>query len=201
MDQPDVEHSIATITRSGTEAARRLLESWGTLARAVVQANPLLNQRRTGCCEIPPACWLPRSLGEFVNTACPCGTALVRLRVTNCQPVASTVDVRVHTESALDIKVTPQHATLQPMERKWFTVVATVPDDACRGDACEVLVWVAGCNEHYLRWTVRIAEAASGECQEVAVEDCPDYVHHWYDHFYCQRPCFSPKHEPINQQT
>jgi hypothetical protein len=21
------------------------------------------------------------------------------------------------------------------------------------------------------------------------VEDCPDLLHHWYDHFYCNRPC------------
>ena len=24
---------------------------------------------------------------------------------------------------------------------------------------------------------------------ELTVEDCPDLVHHWYDHFYCPRPC------------
>jgi hypothetical protein len=21
------------------------------------------------------------------------------------------------------------------------------------------------------------------------VDDCPDYQHHWYDHFYCHRHC------------
>jgi hypothetical protein len=24
---------------------------------------------------------------------------------------------------------------------------------------------------------------------EVEIEDCPDLIHHWYDHFYCERPC------------
>lgn len=199
MDQADLEDSLAVMTRSGTDAARALLESFGTLTRALIQANPLLGQDRRGCCDIPPACWLPRSLGAISSAACPCGTALVRFHVTNCQPVASTVDLRVPADSELEIKVTPERATLQPMERKWFTVVATVPEDACRGDAHELLVWVAGCNEHYLRWTVRVADGASGGCREVSVEDCPDYVHHWYDHFYCQRPCFARQRGPANE--
>jgi hypothetical protein len=27
----------------------------------------------------------------------------------------------------------------------------------------------------------------------VEVEDCPDLIHHWYDHFYCDRPCTDRK--------
>jgi hypothetical protein len=77
------------------------------------------------------------------------------------------------------------------MERKWFTVVATVPEDACRGHSYDLLVWVVGCHEHYLRWSVRVAQGDSGGCHEVIVEDCPDYAHHWYDHFYCEHPCFA----------
>jgi hypothetical protein len=101
------------------------------------------------------------------------------------------VVVRVPAVAGLDLKVTPQQATLQPMERKWFTVVATVSEDARRGETYEALIWVVGCHEHYLRWTVRVAAGASGGCHELEVDDCPDYVHHWYDHFYCRRPCFA----------
>jgi hypothetical protein len=25
------------------------------------------------------------------------------------------------------------------------------------------------------------------------VEDCPDLIHHWYDHFYCPRPCIEER--------
>ena len=28
-----------------------------------------------------------------------------------------------------------------------------------------------------------------GGCHEVRVSDGPDHVHHWHDHFYCNRPC------------
>jgi len=24
---------------------------------------------------------------------------------------------------------------------------------------------------------------------DIEIEDCPDLIHHWYDHFYCPRPC------------
>jgi hypothetical protein len=26
-------------------------------------------------------------------------------------------------------------------------------------------------------------------CNEVEINDCPDMIHHWYDHFYCHRHC------------
>jgi hypothetical protein len=191
MDQADLRGPLDVMTRSGVEVTRAVLESFGALARSAAAINPFLTTAQRSCCDIPPACWLPRPLGELTSSACPCGTALIRFRVSNCQPVPASVMVRVPGESGLDIKVTPQQAVLQPMERKWFTVVATVPQDACKGEAYENVLWVAGCNEHYLRWTVRVADGISGGCHEIEVEDCPDYVHHWYDHFYCKRPCFA----------
>jgi hypothetical protein len=50
-------------------------------------------------------------------------------------------------------------------------------------------VWIHGCVEHAVRWTVRVAGRGGDSCNELDIDDCPDYVHHWYDHFYCARPC------------
>ena len=61
------------------------------------------------------------------------------------------------------------------------------------GRPVEVLLWVVGCNTHYLRWIVEPADGISSSCHEVEIDDCPDFVHHWYDHFYCDRPCFAGK--------
>lgn len=185
------ERSVTDLTSAGLDAAHLLLDSFAQVARAAVAANPLLKARAKTCCDIPPACWLPRDLGELTSNACPCGTALVRLRIENCQPRTANVSISASSDADLEIKITPASATLAPMQRKWFTVGVTIPDDACPGESYEVLVWVAGCNEYYLRWTVKVADGVSGSCHEVVVEDCPDYVHHWYDHFYCERPCFA----------
>jgi hypothetical protein len=75
------------------------------------------------------------------------------------------------------------------MEREWFRASLPTPEGASPGQRYETLVWVLGCNAHYLRWGVKVAENGADSCHEVKVDDCPDYVHHWYDHFYCNRPC------------
>lgn len=189
---PDDPASIDALTKAGLSAAEALLTSLGELAKLTIALNPILkflqdSQRRSSC-DIPPACWLPRSLGEVRSFACPGGTASVRIRVTNCQGRTSFIKVVARPNQMT--KVQPDTATLEPMERKSFNISVSVPQDSCKGQKLEFTLWVLGCNAHYLRWTVEISETTSATCQEVDVEDCQDYVHHWYDHFYCDRPCF-----------
>jgi hypothetical protein len=64
-----------------------------------------------------------------------------------------------------------------------------VPASAEVGERQKSVVWVRGCNTHYLRWTVEVARRGASRCRDVDIDDCPDLVHHWYDHFYCDRPC------------
>lgn len=189
--QPDNSASIDALTNAGVIAARSAIESVGEVVRLAVALNPVLNAltERRSSCHIPPPCWLPKELGELRSLACPGGTASVRVRVTNCQPVSGRVEVAGKSE--LSVKVTPSEATLGPMEREWFNAAISLPADVCAGQKFEVLLWVLGCNSHYLRWTVEVADQVSTSCHSVEVDDCPDYVHHWYDHFYCQRPCFN----------
>ena len=64
-----------------------------------------------------------------------------------------------------------------------------VPPTDANGQTRKLIVWVDGCQRHYLRWTIVSTCTAQDCCAEVAVDDGPDLVHHWYDHFYCQRDC------------
>ena len=70
------------------------------------------------------------------------------------------------------------------------TVIASlaIPAKAGVGEEREGLIWVRGDRDHVLRWTVRVTSHAGNCCHEVDVADCPDLVHHWYIHFYCERP-------------
>lgn len=159
------------------------------LVSTLQRTMPALPARRAGCgCEIPPPCWLPRELGEIRSRVCAGGTATVRLRVTNCGASPRKVAIEARSDAA-DVTIEPSTLTLGPLERRTALASLAVPASAAVGDEWEAVLWVRGCRDHALRWTVRVASRA-GDCGHVIdVEDCPDLVHHWYDHFYCERPC------------
>jgi hypothetical protein len=168
-----------TLTRSQPSAA---------FERVMRAASPVLS-RAGGCgCHIPPPCWMPKSLGEVVSHVCPGGTATLRIRVTNCFIAQREVRIEIPDKNA-NVKIEPPVLNLGPMERGTSVLSVSVPADAGAGTEREFLIWVSGCLNHYLRWTVRVAKRGADCCHEVEVEDCQDYVHHWYDHFYCLRPC------------
>lgn len=166
-----------TLTRS---------QSAATLERALRTASPQFP--RAGACHIPPPCWMPKALGEVVSHVCPGGTATLRIRVRNCSIAPREVRVSVSGKNS-NVKVDPPVLQLFPMERDTSVLSVAMPDDAGAGAEREFLIWVNGCLNHYLSWTVRTAKRGADCCHEVDVEDCQDYVHHWYDHFYCPRPC------------
>lgn len=160
-------------------AARRSLELLGSVS---------LPSRDTGCgCEIPPPCWAPQPLGEPTTEACPGNKALLRLTITNCGLTGRTIKVSA-TNAAVEVE--PASLTLGPMEEGLVAVSLAVPAGATKGQTQKSLVWIRGCKDYFIRWTVVTAASGVSCCAtELELEDCPDLIHHWYDHFYCQRPC------------
>jgi len=142
---------------------------------------------RAGCCEIPAPCWVPQPLGECVSHVCPCRTACIRLVVTNCDAASSRV-INVEATGKY-AKVSPAQLVLEPLERGTVEVCISVPGEAEPGSKLESVVRIHGCREYYLRWTVSVGTIGFDSRHEIEVEDCPDLVHHWYDHFYCRRSC------------
>jgi hypothetical protein len=160
-------------------AARRSLELLGSVS---------LPSRDAGCgCEIPPPCWAPQPLGEPTTEACPGNKALLRLTITNCGLTGRTIKVSA-TNAAVEVE--PASLTLGPMEEGLVAVSLAVPAGATKGQTQKSLVWIRGCKDYFIRWTVVTAASGASCCAtELELEDCPDLIHHWYDHFYCQRPC------------
>ena len=143
--------------------------------------------KSTGCgCDIPPPCWAPRPMGNVDSAVCPGATATVRIRVTNCGATTRTMTIQA---VGSGVTITPASLPLGPMERGQVIASVTLPASADLGSTREVLVWVRGCHDHFLRWTIYASPRGECGCEEVHVSDCPDYVHHWYDHFYCDHPC------------
>ncbi|UCH64119.1 MAG: hypothetical protein JSU77_06790 [Fidelibacterota bacterium] len=155
-----------------------------------------MSQRHTrspshqSCCDIPEPCWMPEKLGEVSSDACPGATANIQLLITNSDRTPRVITVTATGEAAGLISIQPTTLVLGPKERDIVSIILNVPSDANDRQEFDSILWVQGCREHYLRWIV-IAGRPSRSCyQTVEVEDYTDFIHHWYDHFYCLRRCF-----------
>ena len=199
MPQTTMSTSIQEITDTITDLLDHTLSTgislFGTLSKSgsdlgakiapVIKSLPL--PKMESCCKIPPPCWMPRQLGEVASHVCPGGSATLRIRVTNCGLGTRTITA----EADQGAKANPGSIQLAPMQRGWLTLSFEVPASATNGQSHEILVWIRGCRTYYLRWTVMSSNRGCECCHEIEVEDCPDLVHHWYDHFYCVRGCQS----------
>lgn len=143
-------------------------------------------------CKIPPPCWIPRQAGRVVSHVCPGSTATLRICVTNCGTVQRTITFDDGGKKTITLQ--PAALTLGPLETGCITATLTASGE-CEGEQ-SAIVWIRGCKEQYIRWTVKaVKRGANCACHEISVDDCPDYIHHWYDHFYCTRPCTSHRRQ------
>jgi hypothetical protein len=142
-------------------------------------------------CKIPPPCWMPQNAGCVVSHVCPGSPAVLCIRITNCGSTDRTINFDDAAKNAVTFQ--PSVLTLGPMETGVVTATLASSSGACEEGEQTALVWIRGCKDHYVRWTVKTVKRGAACCHEIAVEDCPDFTHHWYDHFYCARPCTSQK--------
>lgn len=173
----------------GTEMLKMVSAPGGALDKLSALKLPQLKS----CCDIPPPCWMPLSLGEIFCQMPAGDTGSLCVVVTNGDFRAHSYEFAATGKSAAAVAFSTASVTLGPKERVAVTATFTMPaDDAkedCRCIDHEVLIWVRGCRDHYLRWIVEEGAAVRPCSAEVAVNDDPDYVLHWYDHFYTLRPC------------
>lgn len=182
--------------RLGLETLESLNANWMSMTNRMLSPSTLdclkpemTIRRSSGGCRIPPPCWAPQPIGTVVSHGCQGGTATVRLRITNCSVKRRNITVDA-VGKVSGVTVTPSNLVLDPMEHDYVAASVMIPADSATGTSYELILWVHGCQDHYLRWTVRVASRGVSCCHEIEVDDCPDLVHHWYDHFYCERPCF-----------
>ncbi len=151
----------------------------------------------SGGCEIPEPCWMPADLGEFHCSLCKGGRGTLEITVTNSDFRPRKFDVVAAGADAGHLKIQPGNFTLGPKERR--TVTVTFDADLKEEQDCghfDALVWVMGCRNHFLRWIIDVGKHDHSCCIHLDVSDQPDYEHHWYDHFYCNRRCFGPGTRP-----
>lgn len=174
----DAARAVGDLLEQGTKVGMGLLES----------IKLPLPSKSCGCnCEIPPPCWEPQPIGDVTTRVCPGNKAVLRLHIENCGSSGRTIAVEA-TDKKIDVQ--PASAAVGPFGEETVVLSIDVPANATEGEKQKTLVWVRGCYVHYLHWTVEVTCKSASCCSDVEVKDCPDLVHHWYDHFYCERPCF-----------
>jgi hypothetical protein len=164
-----------------------LYEGAELLTRALIGLTKKPLAHASGVGEIPPPCWYPIAAGELCSYACPRAVVTLRVRVANCGPTSRLI----RSESADGVSMKPPKLTLAPMARGHVTATFKVPADAELGDEYERLVWIRGCQSHFVRWRIVTSVKDVDLHHELKVEDRPDPIHHWYDHFYCSHPCLA----------
>lgn len=177
----------------GNTSARALGDAIATLLNAPARMAETLagaaSTRRSPGCEIPPPCWEPRPAGSCRIRIPPGGTATIRVHVSNCDWTRRVVGITALGKIAGWLKFEPTTLIVDPQERQTFQVTVRVPDGVKPGQFLSGPLLVRGCLDHFARIEVTVAECAGGACCDIHVNDCPDHIHHWYDHFYCPRPC------------
>jgi len=189
--------NASSSTLPGQELGALFIELMKTQMNVSTQFVELMSRSSLptsrGCCDIPEPCWMPQPLGEIHSVACPGAIAVVRLIITNCDRVARNFSVSASGADAGLVSLQPTSLSIGPLERRVVLATLKLPADANIGQQFETLLWVRGCKEHYARWLAEAGQDGGACCHELEVEDCPDLIHHWYDHFYCPRPCLTGK--------
>jgi hypothetical protein len=194
--------STASLAEQSTQLALEFLNSLagsassqiGNLSMGNLSMSNLASMMKMpsmqSCCNIPTPCWMPRSAGHVISHVCAGSPASAWIRVTNCGHTTRTITFDDAAKQL--VTFSPVSLTLGPMEsgevKATFTPTTTASD--CKDGEQSAIVWIHGCKEYYLRWTIKnVRRGVTCSCHEIHIEDCPDYLHHWYDHFYCPRPC------------
>jgi hypothetical protein len=152
-------------------------------------------------CEIPPPCWQPRRAGTCRMTLAPGGSGTLRVHVQNCEWQRQVVGINATGKVAAWLTLTPTMLVIEPQETATIVATVHVPVNVQPGARVTGVLLVRGCLDHAVRVEVGVAECTVCAVCDIAIQDCPDHIHHWYDHFYCPRPCRNQGRTFDSQET
>ena len=204
MDMDGVDGALGDLIAAQLGLGKELLKVLSAGSGLLMDsARGLSLPKGTSCCDIPEPCWMPKSLGEICCNLMPGESGEVCLDIVNEDFRAREYEIMPAGQDAGALQAQAQDTkfTLGPKERRCVSVKAVMPKDdgredrtdTCCCDELDLLVWVKGCANHYLRWRICRETKQSKSCRhKVCVIDKPDYELHWYDHFHIMRPCPGP---------
>jgi|GEM_PF-6285522 len=145
-------------------------------------------------CTVPTPCWLPEDLGDRDVSVEAGTTARLTIRVRNTDGQQQQVTAHVTGSGSQFVMPANASVIVRPFGWGTFTFSVAVPP-AAAGTYVDVQIAVQGCRRHILNWRVDVVEKCAPGAKtdhDIVIRDGADLVHHWYEHFYCRRPC-SPR--------
>jgi hypothetical protein len=181
---------LADAVETARDLGSRVMRSVTTLVDRVGKDTKALTQvarTTTSCsCARPHACWLPNELLPVVSQVCPGGTARVVFKIHNCGVADRQVFVAATGTDAGMASGAPSTATIGALDTAELAAEVTLPSGTVHAD---LILWVRGCNDTAVHWTVSASDKGCNTTHQIAIDDCPGTQHHWYDHFAQPRPC------------
>lgn len=152
----------------------------------------------TSCCDKPEPCWMPKKAAEICCQLKVDDKGEICILISNEDFRKHTYDIVAAGEHGGMVQLSATHFELGPKERKMISATFKMPrrDKPDTGSCClindyEVVLWVKGCQQHYVNWYINSAEKTKDCCHEICVVDSGYYDLNWYDHFHVMRPCSS----------
>ena len=176
-------------------------ESLNLLGAGCSSAKDMVNKLcpPSNGCHIPEPCWMPQKIDELCCSLSKCDIGEVCLLVCNEDFVPHDYNIQAAGEHSSLVQISTDSFTLGPKERRVVSLKFELPSEekmadpsCCLCDDYELVIWVLGCQQHYLNWYIKRDKHSSDCCHELRVVDKPDYELHWYDHFHVYRPCSKP---------
>jgi hypothetical protein len=177
---------------SALQLGERLTRSVGEVTDLIGDQVRLLSERgpAPSCSGRPQACWLPRELAPVSSVVPPGGTARIRFRVHNCGPATRRVFVAATGVDAPLAFGAPSGATIGALDTAEVVAEVTLPKGR---DHAHLIVWVSGCHDTAVPWSVTASEQGCRTTHEISIDDGPGTWHEWSDHFQQPRFCGSAR--------
>jgi len=193
----DFEHTIKGLVAAQVQFGKELFRiaagaAGGALGKAAKAAKAKPDAKHD-CCHIPEPCWMPVSHGPVKCMLRAGDKGEIRLCVVNEDFQPHSYAIAVKGADAGLVHISSATLTLGPKESGEVHASFAMPASGAK-DHYAVVLWVVGCRAHYVQWDIDLCDPEDKYCDDccdhhVSIHDQPDYIVHWYDHFYCARPC------------
>ncbi|RDH84491.1 MAG: hypothetical protein DIZ80_03155 [endosymbiont of Galathealinum brachiosum] len=201
LDLDGVDEALGKLITAQLKFGKEALKLLGDGCGGAIGALKKINLPKSDtCCDIPEPCWMPVQIGEICCQLRPGDVGEICFVVTNENFRAHEYSVVAAGEHGNLVHISDKLFNLGPKERRVVSAKFKMPgksstqerDSCCKCNDYEAVIWVQGCQNHYLNWYLNSSEKSSECCHEVCVTDVPDNELHWYDHFHVMKPCPGP---------
>jgi hypothetical protein len=200
MDLGGVDDALGKLLAAQLALGKEALKLLGTGYRNAYKTVSCMElPKGSSCCDKPEPCWMPKQAAEICCELAVGDKGEICILISNDDFRKHTYDISAAGEHGGLVSLSATHFELGPKERRMVSASFTLPrrdenpnkNSCCQLNDYEVVLWVKGCQQHYISWYINAAEKTKDCCHEVCVSDSGYYDLNWYDHFHVLRPCIS----------